>query len=115
MKAWSTHLYMNDLSSIIPNSQKSDPATGEWIDKRGTSIQRNTLERNKLLIHVTTLYHMADHKSIIIMLSERSQPGETTCCMSPLIRNIQKRQICHRDRKQGVGTEISSNWHDRSY
>ena len=29
---------MNVLSSIIPNNQKSDPSTGEQIDKCDTSI-----------------------------------------------------------------------------
>lgn len=38
-------------------------------------------------------------------LSERSQTQKTTCCLSPLMRNVQQRQI-QRDRQQTGGSKL---------
>ena len=51
------------------------------------------IKKNKVLMHAPTWINLR-----AMMLSERSQMQNTTCCLVSLIRNVQGRKI-YRDRK----------------
>lgn len=88
------NLYMNIHSSIIHNSPKVDTTQmtiNWWVTKMWciyTMQYYSTLKENQvpcILQHGWTLVN--------IMLSKGSQSQRTTCCMIPLIPNVQFRQL----------------------